>query len=115
MESQSDVSFPCPQCGHDVNAGAKLCGHCWAKLESRFGEGVTVTTVASGGVGLGFADRRFMLGGIGFVLGGLLGFLTRPSALLIGQLPFSIVLSRGGNLRGLDQVLVPWHRLPSTR
>jgi len=47
------------------------------------------------------------LGIVGFVAGGVLGFLYRPSAFLIGQLPFDVVITRGANLKGMDQVLIP--------
>lgn len=42
---------------------------------------------------------------IGAVLGGVIGFLLRPSIPLIGQLPLGTVLSRGSNLSGLDILL----------
>lgn len=42
---------------------------------------------------------------VGAVLGGLVGFLLRPSLPLIGQLPFSTVITRGSNLTGLDVIL----------
>lgn len=44
---------------------------------------------------------------IGFFIGGVLGFLFRPSAFLVGQLPFGTVISRGVTLQGMDQLLVP--------
>ena len=47
------------------------------------------------------------LGIIGFVAGGFIGFLYRPSAFIIGQLPFDVVITRGANLKGVDQVLIP--------
>jgi hypothetical protein len=34
-------------------------------------------------------------------------FLLRPSAMLVGQLPFGVVMTRGVYLRDFDQVLVP--------
>jgi ABC-type Fe3+ transport system permease subunit len=43
----------------------------------------------------------------GFVIGGGVGFLLRPSAFLIGQLPIDIVITRGIFLRGLDRVMIP--------
>jgi len=46
-------------------------------------------------------------GTAGFFVGALLGFLVRPSAFLIGQLPFEVVIARGANLKGADQMLVP--------
>ena len=48
-----------------------------------------------------------VIGAAGAVIGGTIGFLLRPSALLIGQLPFTTVITRGANLAGVDQVLVP--------
>ena len=42
----------------------------------------------------------------GVLLGGYVGFLLRPAA-LIGQLPFETVILRGANLEGIDRLLVP--------
>src|SRR5258708_6851683 len=42
---------------------------------------------------------------LGALLGGAIGFLLRPSVPLVGPLPFSVVISRGSNLQGLDLVL----------
>jgi hypothetical protein len=50
----------------------------------------------------------FLVGG--FCLGAFLGFLLRPSAALVGQLPFMVVLTRGASLQGMDQILVPLAR-----
>lgn len=47
------------------------------------------------------------LGILGFITGGFIGFLYRPSAFIIGQLPFDVVITRGANLKGIDQVLTP--------
>lgn len=44
----------------------------------------------------------------GACVGGLLGFLIRPSVPLIGQLPLEAVLTRGASYSGLDQILVPF-------
>lgn len=38
-------------------------------------------------------------------IGGVLGFLLRPSVPLIGPLPFETVITRGANLTGLDSLL----------
>jgi len=48
----------------------------------------------------------WILAAIGFVIGGLAGFLFRPSAFLIGQLPFDLVITRGIFLQGMDRVMV---------
>jgi len=47
------------------------------------------------------------LGIIGFFVGGLVGFLARPSAFFVGQLPFEHVISRGATLKGFDQMMIP--------
>src|SRR5688572_17052145 len=52
-------------------------------------------------------DYRGPFGLFGFLLGAIVGFLTRPGAMLVGQLSFSTVISRGGNLNGIDELLVP--------
>jgi len=39
------------------------------------------------------------------ILGGIVGYWFRPSVPLLGQLPFETVITRGGNLRGLDVIL----------
>ena len=44
---------------------------------------------------------------IGLATGGLLGFLFRPSAFIIGQLPFDMVITRGIYLQGVDRMLIP--------
>jgi hypothetical protein len=46
----------------------------------------------------------------GAAVGGLLGFLLRPSVPLIGQLPFQHVITRGAILEGLDEILIPTAR-----
>jgi hypothetical protein len=46
----------------------------------------------------------------GVAVGGLVGFLVRPSVPLMGQLPFITVVTRGANLRGLDQLLTGYAR-----
>jgi small basic protein len=53
---------------------------------------------------------RSKLAIVGFVVGGVVGFLLRPSVPLLGQLPFTTVITRGANLRGLDQLLLGYAR-----
>ena len=47
---------------------------------------------------------------VGLLIGGVVGFLLRPSVPIMGQLPFSTVITRGANLHGLDQLLVGYAR-----
>ena len=42
----------------------------------------------------------------GLVIGSIVGFLFRPRVPSVGQLPFITVITRGANLRGLDQLLL---------
>ena len=42
----------------------------------------------------------------GLFIGSIVGFLLRPSVPLMGQLPLTTVITRGANLRGLDQLLL---------
>ncbi len=51
-------------------------------------------------------SKAVPLAAIGLFIGGLLGFLMRPAAPLIGQLDFGTVITRGSNLTGLDMLLV---------
>jgi hypothetical protein len=50
--------------------------------------------------------KKLILSIAGFFVGGCVGFLLRPSAFLVGQLPFGTVITRGSNLSGLDQLLI---------
>ena len=52
-------------------------------------------------------NAMVICGLFGGVLGGVIGFLLRPSASMVGQLPFQAVVTRGSNLQGLDELLVP--------
>ena len=49
----------------------------------------------------------WLLGLAGFLVGALVGYLYRPPAFLVGQLPFHVVISRGTSLKGLDQMYIP--------
>jgi hypothetical protein len=53
---------------------------------------------------------RSKLAIVGLLIGGVVGFLLRPSVPLMGQLPFTTVITRGANLRGLDQLLLGYAR-----
>ena len=46
----------------------------------------------------------------GLFVGGVVGFLLRPSVPFMGQLPFTTVIARGANLRGFDQLLTGYAR-----
>ena len=42
----------------------------------------------------------------GFLVGAFIGYIYRPPAFLIGQLPFKHVISRGTSLKGIDQMYI---------
>jgi len=44
---------------------------------------------------------------VGGLLFGLLGYLLRPDAPIVGQLPFHAVVSRGATLSGFEEFLLP--------
>lgn len=48
--------------------------------------------------------KSWIIGVIGLIIGASVGYFYRPSALFVGQLPFDVVITRGGNLKGLDQI-----------
>jgi len=43
-------------------------------------------------------------GAAGFLAAAFIGYLYRPPAFLIGQLPFKHVISRGTTLKGINQI-----------
>ncbi|HTU48045.1 MAG TPA: hypothetical protein VMF91_23500 [Bryobacteraceae bacterium] len=47
---------------------------------------------------------------IGGLIGAMAGYLTRPSGMLVGQLPFLTVITGGAMLQGFDQMFVPLAR-----
>jgi hypothetical protein len=51
--------------------------------------------------------KSMLLGVVGFLVGGFVGFQLRPAAFLVGQLPFGTVITRGSNLSGLESLLIP--------
>lgn len=54
-------------------------------------------------------DPKMAMIGIGLagcLAGGFIGFLLRPSAFMIGQLPFQHVITRGGSLQGVERVFL---------
>ncbi len=46
------------------------------------------------------------MGMVGCLAGGFIGFLLRPSAFMIGQLPLQHVITRGQSLQGVERVFL---------
>jgi hypothetical protein len=52
------------------------------------------------------SDRSLAGTILGVLVGGLVGYLLRPSVFLVGQLPFGTVITRGAYLQGFGQLLI---------
>lgn len=97
----------CAGCGNPLSGEyPKFCNHC--------GTAVLSPAVSTSNACLSSPRARLtnIPLGLFICLGGLFGFLagcvTRPAAMLVGQLPLFVVLSRGVTLQGFDQLLVPF-------
>jgi hypothetical protein len=98
----------CTTCGKPTEFMMSLCPECigLARQEAEEREAQhRVTPDEEQKVPRG--DRRVSFATLGFLAGAVVGFLSRPSVFLVGQLPFAAVISRGGTLRGMDELLVP--------
>ena len=94
----------CVACGKEVALGASFCSSCGASAPSTIED----TRHVSGGANVVRVSAPLWLFClIGGMVGAIAAYLTRPSAILIGQLPFGTVITAGANLQGFDQILVP--------
>jgi len=84
----------CQKCGRVAASDVAFCPFCKVALIKPVGQ------ETSGASPIWVA---LILGGL---VGAFIGFLLRPSAPLIGQLPFGTVITRGGDLTGFDRILV---------
>jgi len=91
----------CPSCLNPASKDAKFCAYCNAPLN------VEPTSAQAKALERASQSRRYVSHGlIGFLVGAFIGYLLRPAAPFVGQLPFGTVITRGSNLEGLDQLLV---------
>ena len=107
----------CAHCGSAISGEDLFCRKCRAAHEDRSpvrAAGSNLPTQSSqdwrsapadGSVATASVHLAIPLAMIGFFVGGLIGFMMRPSAFLVGQLPFETVITGGANLTGLDQLL----------
>ncbi len=97
----------CTHCGATISADDTFCRGCGV---AQRGEPAPRTSPAVGIAspqGSAAAPLALPLAAAGLFVGGTIGFVLRPSAFLIGQLPFGTVISGGANLTGLDMLLRP--------
>ena len=91
----------CTHCGSVNSAEDTFCRKCGASQQPQVRPSVAVGAPAA----TALPHLAVPLAAVGFFVGGLIGFMMRPSAILIGQLPFGTVITRGANLTGLDTLL----------
>lgn len=104
----------CVNCGTQLSAGDAFCSECGTETKVNLASGNRTAAVVArpaSSASMTFprssSDLRMVLGAVGCFVGGFVGFALRPAVFLVGQLPFEAVITRGGTLRGMDQLLVP--------
>lgn len=95
----------CVGCGKEFLQAMNFCDACGASAPSQVPASPPFANVGASALGVDAPLWLFCV--VGGMLGGIIGYLTRPSALLVGQLPFGIVITGGAGLQGLDQLLAP--------
>lgn len=104
-------SFVCDACGmsyewNDTSRPPGICGECYL----RNAVGVPVRGPQSSVSSRNSESFRLFWPAIGAIAGAWIGYLLRPSAFLIGQLPFEMVITGGAQLNGIDSILAPLAR-----
>src|ERR1035437_10083580 len=95
----------CVGCGKEIPQGVNFCSGCGTSAPSQVQAAAPFAQSGAGTFGIAAPIWLFCLAG--GMLGGIIGYLTRPFAMLVGQLPFGTVITGGAGLQGLDQLLVP--------
>lgn len=96
----------CSNCADQIAETASFCGKCGQRV-ARASESATATSLPEPALEAARRSAPWVWVTVGFFGGAASGFVMRPSALLVGQLPFGMVITRGSSLTGLDQLLVP--------
>jgi hypothetical protein len=110
----ADQIGPCAKCGIIVSSdhpytwcsecGEPLPSEITAKLSNTYTSATSAS--ATGSAAPAAAPSLVVPWAVaGFVIGAILGLLTRPSVPILGQLPIETVLTRGSNLTGMDTLL----------
>ena len=103
----------CQTCGVEIPDGTKFCGQCGQSVRAPHSSISTPAATLAAAAPQLPPSRALSQAGIrlvslvGLLVGGFVGFLMRPAVILIGQLPFGTVVTRGSTLSGIDQLLVP--------
>lgn len=100
----------CSHCGSAISGVDVFCRTCGAAQQLRAtapaqGAANGPVVVVAEPLATVRAHRAVPLAIAGFFVGGLIGYMMRPSVIFIGQLPFGTVITRGSNLTGIDQLL----------
>jgi hypothetical protein len=100
----------CKNCGKPAPWLLELCDTCTVEAMSTSATASRPVPVLEGGAfppepRSGDPGMMMFWGVCGGTVGVVLGYLFRPSVPLLGQLPFSTVITRGANLKGFDQLL----------
>jgi hypothetical protein len=97
----------CSNCGSVISGDARFCAKCGGAQQLRAPVYAPPAGVPAPVATAPQPQYAPLLAVAGFFAGAFVGFLARPSIPLLGQLPFSIVITRGANLGGLDLLLRP--------
>jgi hypothetical protein len=104
-------SFVCEVCGgsydwNDPSRPPGICGDCYL----RNSVGAPIRGRASSARGKESQPFAVLWPIVGALAGAWIAYLARPSAFLIGQLPFEVVITGGAQLTGIDSILAPLAR-----
>ncbi len=93
----------CVGCGKEVAQGVKFCDVCGTAVPLPVAAGAHPAPLNATRID----TPIWLFCVVGGMVGAITGYLSRPSAMLVGQLPFETVITGGAGLQGLDQLLVP--------
>ncbi len=96
----------CEECGAEISSKAKACVRCGAPLAAPDAAMTVDPAAPLASPGVAAYTPAVLAIALGLV-GGIIGFVVRPSIPLLGQLPFNVVIRDGAGLTGLSTLLQP--------